>query len=353
MTSEREASVGTRHAPVRVALLNDFDAALRVVQSMLEPFSDRVEVVDVEVGRDDIVPADIALFDTFGGKRHVLQRVRDVLDRGTAGRVVIYTRDASPRFIEAAAQSGVSDVLLKSTVDEELVEALETVAAGQHPAASAAPSGHTPRLRASGELDARDHELLALLGLGLSNEQIADELFLGVETIRTHLRALFRKLGVRNRTQAAMHAAELGLVAGHRSPHPRVTRRRTRRFRRVAADISAAREFVGSVLRSQGVDADVIASFRLVISELAANAIEHGTAPTWTVGMEAGPEWLVMDVVGGVANPANIVFHPPGWTIAPPEEPSGRGLGIVHALMDGVTVDSVDGEVRVTTRMRS
>lgn len=352
MTGDGAERMQHGHGPVRVALLNDFDAAVRLVASMLEPFSHRVRIVDVEVGTDDIEPADIALFDTFGGKRHVLQRVRDVVARGTVRHVVLYTRDASPRFIAAAQHSGVSDVLLKSTVGEELVEALEAVAAGEHPATSVSPSGHTPRLPASADLDARDHELLALLGLGLSNEQIADELFLGVETIRTHLRALFRKLGVRNRTQAAMHAAELGLLPGRRAPG-HTTRRRTRRFQRVAADISAAREFVGSVLRSRGVGEHTIGAFRLAISELAANAIEHGTAPTWSVGVEAGPEWLTMDVTGGVAAPSNIVHHPQEWSIAPPDEASGRGLGIVRRLMEEVTVDTVDGEVRVTARARS
>jgi len=353
MTDERAEGASARQGPVRVALVNDFEAAVRVVQAMLEPFSDRVEVVDVEIGSDDVAPADIALFDTFGGKRHVLQRVRDIVERGTVGNVVLYTRDASPRFIVAAQESGVSDVLLKSTIDEDLVEALETVAAGQHPAASASPTGHTPRLPASEQLDARDHELLALLGLGLSNEQIADELFLGTETIRTHLRALFRKLGVKNRTQAAVHAAELGLLPGHRSHEHRVTRRRTRRFQRAATDISAAREFVGSVLRSQGVSEHLIARFRLAISELAANAIEHGTSPTWSVGVEAGPEWLTMDVTGGTASPMNIVHHPGEWSIAPPDQPSGRGLGIVRELMDEVAVDTADGEVRVTARSRT
>jgi DNA-binding NarL/FixJ family response regulator/anti-sigma regulatory factor (Ser/Thr protein kinase) len=334
---------------VRVALVNDFEAALRVVQAMLEPFADRVEVVDVEAGSNDVAPADIALFDTFGGKRHVLDRARDLLRRGTVGHVVLYTRDASPRFVEAATRTGVSDVLLKSTRDEDLVAALETVAAGQHPAMT---SGRAPRLPATGALDARDHELLALLGLGLSNEQIAEEMFLGVETIRTHLRALFRKLGVNNRTQAAMHAAELGLVPGHRSGDPRVAHRRTRRFQRVPSDIPTAREFVGSFLRSHGIAENSIAIFRLAVSELAANVIEYGTSATWTVGIEAGVEWLAMDVTGGAAPQSNIVFHPDHWSIALPDQPTGRGLGIVRELMDQVSVDTAHGEVRVLCRLR-
>jgi DNA-binding NarL/FixJ family response regulator/anti-sigma regulatory factor (Ser/Thr protein kinase) len=347
-THDPEATARPRR-PVRVALVNDFEAPLRAVQAMLAPYADRVQVVDIEAGSNDVAPADIALFDTFGGKRHVLERVRDLVRRGSIGHVVVYTRDASPRFVEAAVQTGVSDVLLKTTVDEELVAALETVAAGRHPDT---PVGRTPRLPASNVLDARDQELLAMLGLGLSNEQIAEEMFLGIETIRTHLRGLFRKLGVNNRTQAAMHAAELGLVPGHRAGDARVARRRTRRFQRVSSDVPVAREFVGSFLRAHGVAENAVAIFRLAISELAANVIEYGTAATWTLGIEAGAEWLAMDVTGGVAPPTNIVFHPELWMIAPPQEPTGRGLGIVRELMDQVHVDTSHGEVRVLCRLR-
>jgi len=61
--------------------------------------------------------------------------------------------------------------------------------------------------------------VLAMLGLGLSNRDIAEELFLGVETVRTYVRQVYQKLGVKNRTQAAVRARVLGLEpASERRP---------------------------------------------------------------------------------------------------------------------------------------
>lgn len=126
-----------------------------------------------------------------------------------------------------------------------------------------------------------------------------------------------------------------------------------RAFRAAPSSVRTIRAFVRDTLRHAQAPDTVVADLELVASELAANAIEHGTAPTWSVGVEAGPEWLTMDVTGGVAAPSNIVHHPQEWSIAPPDEASGRGLGIVRRLMEEVTVDTVDGEVRVTARARS
>ena len=61
------------------------------------------------------------------------------------------------------------------------------------------------------DLSPRQEEILAMLGQGLSNRDIADEVFLGVETVRTYVRQVYQKLGVKNRTQAAVRARVLGL----------------------------------------------------------------------------------------------------------------------------------------------
>jgi len=63
---------------------------------------------------------------------------------------------------------------------------------------------HTSHSLADDALTTREREVLSLIAMGLTNRQIGDELFVGVETVRTHVRQVFRKLGVTNRTQAAM-----------------------------------------------------------------------------------------------------------------------------------------------------
>ena len=68
-----------------------------------------------------------------------------------------------------------------------------------------------PMLALDLDLSPRQEEILAMLGQGLSNRDIADEVFLGVETVRTYVRQVYQKLGVKNRTQAAVRARALGL----------------------------------------------------------------------------------------------------------------------------------------------
>ena len=64
-------------------------------------------------------------------------------------------------------------------------------------------------------LSAREEEVLALLALGKTNAQIAEQLFLSIDTVKTYVRRVFAKLGVHNRTQAAMHAADRSLAPRH------------------------------------------------------------------------------------------------------------------------------------------
>ena len=133
-----------------------------------------------------------------------------MVDRAAARHVVLYTWDASGAFLEAARDAGVSAVVLKSTAGVELVTALERVAAGeqlglQHVARS-------PGADPSEPLAMREREVLAMLALGSSNAEIAAELFLSVDTVKTYVRRVFLKLGVHNRTQAAVLAQRYELA---------------------------------------------------------------------------------------------------------------------------------------------
>src|SRR5690606_876853 len=118
----------TRARPLRLALVNDYEIIVRGLHSMLAPYSDRVAVVEHEVGGLPVESVDIALYDTFAGRRDALGRAAAMVDRGTARHVVLYTWDASAAFLEAARSAGVSAVVLKSTAGADLVDALERVA---------------------------------------------------------------------------------------------------------------------------------------------------------------------------------------------------------------------------------
>jgi DNA-binding NarL/FixJ family response regulator len=194
-----------------VAIVNDYEIVVQGLAAMLAPFSDRVTVVDLAIGDTPHRPADIVLFDTFAGRKHALERLDQMAADHDLGRVVVYTWDLPDEFRVAVAERKVDAVVLKSASGEQLVDALERVYRGER---VMAPE-HAP-FGGQATLTEREREVLALLARGLSNSQIADELYVSTDTVKTHVRKLFSKLDVSNRTQAALLAAREGLIPrGH------------------------------------------------------------------------------------------------------------------------------------------
>lgn len=200
---------GRRPGTLKLALVNDYEIIVRGLHAMLAPFSDRVVVVEHEIGDVPEQSVDIALFDTFAGRRDTIARAAAMVEQGNARAVVLYTWDASAEFLEAARDIGVAAVVLKSTDGADLVDALERAAAGEQIGLDHVT--RSPGAASSDPLSMREREVLAMLALGASNVEIAAELFLSVDTVKTYVRRVFRKLGVRNRTQAAIMAREYGL----------------------------------------------------------------------------------------------------------------------------------------------
>jgi DNA-binding NarL/FixJ family response regulator len=135
---------------------------------------------------------------------------------------VLTTFDADDYVYDALA-AGASGFLLKDARPDELVQAVRVVAAGD---ALLAPSitkrllerfaSQRPTAPRKAEslrgLTEREREILVLIGCGRSNAEIAAELFIGEQTVKTHVSRIFMKLGVRDRVQAVILAYDAGLV---------------------------------------------------------------------------------------------------------------------------------------------
>jgi DNA-binding NarL/FixJ family response regulator len=214
--SEHDAHDAT--TPLTVALVNDYEIIVRGLHAMLEPFSDRVAIVEHEIGGTPHRQADIALFDTFAGRRDAIHRAEMMAREGHVEHIVLYTWDATDSFLDQARAAGVSAVIMKSTAGAELVHALERVAEGDEVELS--QNNGTTSTVGREPLSMREREVLAMLALGYRNAEIAQELFLSVDTVKTYVRRLFQKLGVNNRTQAALRAGDYGLAP----PQTRVER---------------------------------------------------------------------------------------------------------------------------------
>jgi DNA-binding NarL/FixJ family response regulator len=141
---------------------------------------------------------------------------------GSPARVLILTTYDADEYLYDAMRAGACGFLLKDVRRDQLADAVRTVAAGEsllHPALTRRlverfvqgppPGGDVTALRT---LTDRETEVLRLVGRGLSNAEIAAELFLGEATVKTHLGRVFTKLGLRDRVQAVVTAYETGLV---------------------------------------------------------------------------------------------------------------------------------------------
>jgi DNA-binding NarL/FixJ family response regulator len=190
--------------PPTVSIVNDYEIIVRGLAAMLEPFADRIRIVEIEAGREPEVDADVALFDTFAGRRHSLERAEKMVLGQNVRHVVLYTWDAPWEFLEDASRIGVSGVVLKSRGAADVVDAIERVTLGERVGLDGVSRGRAKR---SDELSMREREVLALIALGMSNREVAAELYLSVDTVKTYVRRLYSKLGVRNRTQAALKAS--------------------------------------------------------------------------------------------------------------------------------------------------
>ena len=181
--------------------------------------ADGAEAVELAAQlRPDVILMDVRM-PGMGG----IEATRQIVARDLPSRVLILTTFDLDEHVFDALAAGASAFLLKDVGREQLVDAVRTVAAGE---ALFAPSvlrrlvthyvsrpptavGKPPALD---ELTPREEEILRLIGRGLSNTEIADELVISMPTVKTHVRHLLQKLSLRDRVQAVVLAYQSGLV---------------------------------------------------------------------------------------------------------------------------------------------
>jgi DNA-binding NarL/FixJ family response regulator len=213
---------------VRVVLVDD-EAMVRVGLRMVLTAEPDIEVVGeaadggaavevVAASSPDVVLMDVRMPEVDGieGARRVLAGSPDV-------KVVVLTTFDEDEYVEAALRAGVSGFLLKVAPPERLIDAVRTVAAGGGlldpgvtrrviESFAAAPPLRTRRAERLDALTERERDVLRLIGRGLSNGEIAAELYLGETTVKTHVSNVLAKLGLRDRVQAVVAAYETGHV---------------------------------------------------------------------------------------------------------------------------------------------
>lgn len=192
-------------SPVRVALVNDYALVVAGVAGVLTPYADRVAVVEIDSGVGVRNPVDVVLYDTFGRPQGSSLDL-SALVRHNDARLLVFTWNTGRDIVRASLDAGAAGVVSKSVSAEQLVEALERVHAGERVLPDA--DCDEPALgRWPGDdegLSSRESEVLALICQGLSNQEITERAFIGINTVKTYIRSLYRKIDVTTRSQAVV-----------------------------------------------------------------------------------------------------------------------------------------------------
>ncbi|MFJ3909629.1 LuxR family two component transcriptional regulator [Streptomyces sp. 2132.2] len=214
---------------IRVLIVDD-QMMVREGFSVLLNAMDGIEVVGEAVdGREAIAKVaalrpDVVLMDIRMPVMNGLEATREIVASDTDAKVLVLTTFDLDEYVYQALRAGASGFLLKDASARQLADGVRVVASGE---ALLAPTVtkrlilefsklSTPSKPADpagiGELTERETEVLVLIAQGLSNAEIADRLIVAESTIKTHVSRILVKLGLRDRTQAAVFAYETRLV---------------------------------------------------------------------------------------------------------------------------------------------
>jgi DNA-binding NarL/FixJ family response regulator len=172
--------------------------------------------------RPDVVVMDIRMPVMDGVE--ATRRIVDAAVGGTGPRVLVLTTFDADEYVVEALRAGASGFLLKDVPPADFVDAIRIVARGDALLAPSVtrqlldrfrdrlPRSSDRRADELRELTDRELEVLKLVARGLSNREIAEQLVIGEGTVKTHISSILSRLGLRDRTQAALYAREAGLV---------------------------------------------------------------------------------------------------------------------------------------------
>lgn len=213
---------------IRILLADDHSMFRSGVLAVLDTQPDLECVAEVGDGRAAVseverLRPDVAVLDVRMPKLDGLEATEAIMNRpGNATRVLVLTTYDADAYVYRAIRAGASGFLLKSLPPEELMSAIRVAARGdalidpsvtRRLIATFATSLETPA--ATPELDrltAREREVLLLIAEARSNAEIAEELRVGEETVKTHVSRVLAKLGLRDRVHAAVFAYRAGLM---------------------------------------------------------------------------------------------------------------------------------------------
>ncbi|MEW9528145.1 response regulator [Microbispora sp. NPDC049125] len=210
---------------IRVVIADDHALVRAGVRMMLEAAGDLEVCGEAADGAEAVRLAerhrpDVILMDLRMPRVDGLEATRRILAAQPSARVVVLTTFSADEDLYAALRAGALGFLVKDDPPDRMVESVRRAATGDLPLAPSVLRRVVERALAAERqaepvpvtLTDRETQVLTLVGMGLSNVEIAGGLHVGVTTVKSHIAAITEKLGLRNRTQAAVLAHRFGLV---------------------------------------------------------------------------------------------------------------------------------------------
>jgi len=197
--------------PLRLAIVDDYAVVIAGVAAFLA--DERIDVVETDASLPVVSDIDVVLYDTFGQVQGDGLDLQDFV-RDSGAKVVIYSWNVERGLIERAIAGGARGYLSKALTGAEIVTALHRVMRGE---VVVLPGDHETSVGGEGDwpgrafgLSPRESEVLALITQGLTNQEIADRAYLSINSVKTYIRAAYRKAGVTRRSQAVRWGMQHG-----------------------------------------------------------------------------------------------------------------------------------------------
>ncbi len=200
------------HAVVRTGLRLLLDAE-EDIEVVAEAGDAREAVFEARARKPDVILLDVVMPGRSG-----LEAIPDLLKESPESKILVLSMQDDSAYVREAFASGASGYVLKEAADAEVVGAVREVAQGGryvHPVLGARLVAADADERARAEedpLSEREHEILRLLALGHTNQEIAGELFLSVRTVETHRAHIMQKLRISTRAELVRYALAHGML---------------------------------------------------------------------------------------------------------------------------------------------
>lgn len=212
---------------IRVLIVDDHPMIRAGMRGLLEAVADFEIAGEAGNGEEAVKLAaelkpDVIIMDIVMPKLNGIEATRQIKQASPTTAILILTAYSDIYYILGLLEAGACGYLLKDTRGEELVEAIRSVRAGESVLDKVVTRkllervvqqpGNLPHVQTSAQLTRREIEVLHLASKGLSNKDIAEQLFLSLRTVKAHLTNIFDKMGCGSRTDAIIKGLKLGYI---------------------------------------------------------------------------------------------------------------------------------------------